>query len=555
MVLIPLVSIWIAILVLRSVLIILAGVMAMVALMVSGKVKLASDALAWCSDETFRETVIKDCERRVARANADATILVGHSQGGSILTEMVRNQTKPRKNQSLITLGSGQAILATLYEARSHPMLIWLTAIGAALTMFLLFFGLLLAPSQLALRGLIWMGTAVSAVVQNLWAWPLADAFRVDTTYRALADQTRLFADDNFRGAIVSLTEPQLIPPIEILLPIALYNGLLYLLIVLVVVPTGRAIMERTRANVEGRDLSANRDLVSKPLEVMGLPTRVVRIEQTGRLMLDHTSYLQNRVSVMPVIARQIDNFARRHPAPSIDILDADYEHRQQLWVLRPFQWLFGLSLVLNLSFASPRLAIASAINFVAFCVISSLSLVYARHLLFRNSALGPTSEEAFLAKSGRARRARKSWRRALVLLVFAVPQAGSLITPYQGTWESWAAPAEAASLASAVPAGTGAFFTLTFSALLFVRGSQIAKPVSVMALCLSAQVVLLMGTPMAFWIAALHFVPLIWTCWPHHRTFERGAGEDVHATSSPQEMAEQHQAGSRAFPQSETVR
>lgn len=559
MVLVPVLGIWIAMLVLRSMLILLAGLVAIVALILSGKVRLASDALAWCSDETFRETVIKECEQRVEGAGADATVLIGHSQGGSILTEMTRNQARPPKNQSLITLGSGQAILATLYEARSHPALTWMNAVAAVLGLILVVFGLLLAPVQVALRGLAELITMASTVVQHIWVWPLADASKVDRIYRTLSDRARLSANENFRQAFGTLTHPQHPPPMEVLLPFGLFSFMLLLVIPRVLIPTGRAIMERTRSSAEGLDLGASRDVVSRPLQVIGHPDRVVRIGQTGRLTLDHTSYLQNSVSVMPVIVQQIDEFARRRPTVplklSTDMCDADHEHRRQLSVLRPFQWFFGISLALQvfslpligaglIPYEGSSLLVSTLLAFVCFAVTLWLSRVYALHLLSRNSALGPVSQKAFLADSARARRDRKSWSRALVLLVFAIPQAGTLIPPLGNKWESWAAPAEAATLASLASTGTSAVFALTFSALLFIRGSQISKPMGVFAISLSAEVVLLMGSPFAFWIAAFHIVPLVWTCWPRRHRDKRGLGGMVGATSTMGGMAEkQHHA------------
>lgn len=570
MFLIPVVGIWIAILALRALLILLAGVVTIVALILSGKVKLAGDALAWCSDETFRESVIKDCEQRVAGARAHATVLIGHSQGGSILTEMTRNQAKPPKNQSLITLGSGQAILATLYEARSQPALTWMNAVGTALGLLILFFVHLVAPVQVALSGLAFLTRTAHTLVQNVWVWPLADASKVDGIYRGLSDQARLFANENFRQAIGTLMQPPALPPMGFFLLIGVYNATLYLLIVHVLVPTGRGIMERTRSSADGLDLSANRDLVSRPLHVMGLSKRVVRIGQTDRLALDHTSYLQNNIAVLPVIVQQINEFGRQRPKvrlmPSADMRDADYEHRRQLWILRPFQWFFGISLVSQISLLllpnaglttneGPSRAITTLVALVAFVVILWLSMVYSRHLLSRNSALGPMSQEAFLAASGRARQDRRSWRRALILLVFAIPQTGSLIPPYGSTWESWAAPAEAATLASLASAGAVAVFALTFSAILFVRGSQISKPVSVMALCLSAEVVMLMGKPFAFWIAVFHVVPLVWICWPQRRRIDKELDDIVSAPSTMKGTAfEKHHTDVEGSPPRETV-
>jgi hypothetical protein len=112
----------------RTLFIVAVGIpLAVIAALLSAKVAgTLGDALAWTIDDGSQARILKAINTQLSAHKADRTVLIGHSQGGSILTELTRHEGSPHRSALLITLGSGQGILATLSEIRGRGIARWI---------------------------------------------------------------------------------------------------------------------------------------------------------------------------------------------------------------------------------------------------------------------------------------------------------------------------------------------------------------------------------------------------------------------------------------------
>jgi hypothetical protein len=74
------------------------------------------DALAWSTDERSRERVKLKLADALRSTEALRVVLIGHSQGGSIATELGPWLRYEGREARLVTLGRGHGLLATMHS-------------------------------------------------------------------------------------------------------------------------------------------------------------------------------------------------------------------------------------------------------------------------------------------------------------------------------------------------------------------------------------------------------------------------------------------------------
>lgn len=504
-------------------------------------VLLVNDALVWCSDDTFRRWVVQECDQRITAARADHHVLIGHSQGGSILTEWTRAADLEAVPSTLMTLGSGQGILATLHEAlKSWRGWLSLVAI-AAIVAFIGAVGLVMAAvvgsipeatSQLEMSQqmmqLVWLGGAVSH--EHL---------------RAVFEEAARLASLSYAAALTQLAAPE--PPAAVasasyMLSLVLL-GLLSV-VLLVIRPLARAIVARCRTDAAGLDLSASRDPISRPLHVLGPLVRLRRIPQTGSVALDHVRYSTNQIAVWPAIATSIQHAVAGVPFENVGRLQWDaahgyaiYEHRLELNALRTVRAIAMAVAILPLL----DLAAGAPTDFAAVAVSTLIAIAawwacHARgaYLLRRNSALAITDD---LRVFGEERRSRRSFPRGFLLVALALPLFGAITLPSDLGPIVLASHIDAAESARTLAAPS--FLALACSASLFIRGSRMARPVTFVASIAASLSWFVLGWDIAsVWCVASMTLGLLCVVLPIRRlskyTPAPTATEDVVAQSTP---------------------
>ncbi|WP_429387423.1 hypothetical protein [Paenarthrobacter sp. TE4293] len=301
---------------------------AALAMLVPSMRKRTLDALAWTSDEKLRARIAGYVESRIRHRTSDAQVLIGHSQGGSILTSLVG--TRNRDEQlTLMTLGSGQGLLSVLNSVpkgmkRWVFMAMWLVmlhTLTGLVTVLPLVRDALLAVS-LGLDGL----ASIGAVIWIVWAAPTMP----DVILRSPMEGA-------FRAMVMMIDRP--FPWIWL----GLTFGLIIPVIVLVFLQRDQilALAERVqtscRPEVQGLDLSADHDYVSSVLSVLGTNTRFRKIPQTGSFPMDHLSYFHNGPFVLAQLVQAIECRASGAEGAEIDatIQAARGVHRSSLRVRR----------------------------------------------------------------------------------------------------------------------------------------------------------------------------------------------------------------------------
>ena len=478
---------------------------------------LVNDALVWCSDRQFRDWVIAECDRRISGSGADDLVLVGHSQGGSILTEWSRTQPTQSKVHTLITLGSGQGVLATLHEVLSHRLRYgvgtWLAVLLYAATVILVLFEALVSIAP-RLRELleVWY-----LAFQALWTAPLADPYRA----LALMESYAGSPDESFEPIISGLSETPALPSTIWLVGIAL--GFFLVAVNGFIRPLASAILERSQLDAPGYDLSGTRDPISKPLHVLASSERLRRIPQTGSTLLDHFTYLDNRIVVLPAIAVFV-----RLAAEGLHLHDQERraldeyfaggvgEHLAGLKSLQAIRWIVSIICAPAVVAVIVGASVGNDVSNAEFAGIVALVALWTgtlwactlrgNYLLQRNSALA--AQEQTLYQIGNTRNSRRSVLWASMMILLALPLVGALFPPPGGSWEAWASSENAAVLDATQSLAALAFWVLLLAALLFLRGSRIARPVTVVAAGIAAAGWVWMGSPIA--IAASVAIGLI---------------------------------------------
>lgn len=496
--------------------------------MVTAPVLLINDALSWCSDEAFREWLIGQCERRIQAAGEAEIIAVGHSQGGSILTEWSHDSGSSVGSCTLITLGSGQGILATLRELQQHKLRSTLIVLASvALYVLLVVATLLIAVAAgSSLYGAL--GTNLQLVFEWLWTLPLADLRASAVTMsHGLAEQ--------YSTLFEALEKPTTLPVTLLVAP--LFTAGLSVATQLFIKPLSERILQRTRSSLPGMDVCASRDIVSRPLHVLGSVDRVWRIPQTGTWTYDHIRYLSNEMTVAPTI-----NYSLSLAAEGLAL---NAEHRQILraglksvrvehaWQLAsvsavrgPLLAIFGAPVVLTVLVAALGRPVAPGDwgrLFLYVVVVAAVVWACSRvgtHLFVRNSGMSIQAME----RIGDQRSRRRSLPRTVVLLILAQPLVGATLPPVAGTWESWVPARSVPTLLEAQPAAITAVILLVAAAILAAIGSRLARPTMLVAGGFAAVSWMVMGTSIAVGVTIVTATACAWCAFaPAHRRSKSG--------------------------------
>lgn len=255
---------------------------------------LATDALGWTSDPATRENVIERVASRVIEPRARHTVIVGHSQGGAIATNVCH--LIGRDDTTLVTMGNGQALLAPIRASRAAPW--W--SFAALVVAMVAYVGAALAIVRAVLLAAVALVTAsVQALVHLV---------------RAASDPSGSagHAADAGAGILRAAHEFALSPALLLLvaaIPVVAVTVLVYARLL---APTVRDIRTLLDPGVPGVDLCARFDGVSHPFAVLGPPRRVATITQSASL-LDHMLYFDNRAEVLTEIERWITGAGETH--------------------------------------------------------------------------------------------------------------------------------------------------------------------------------------------------------------------------------------------------
>ena len=291
------------------------------------------DAFAWATDEASRARIAELVRQRVrAQASAEAIVLVGHSQGGSILASLERELRAERRGVRLLTVGTGHALLSALRLLRAGwPLrrsgILWppIFLCGAAIALIALIAATTTLPATFLSYlveivdwgGSLWQ-SGVPPVDQTLpigmrtvpvgppwWtydsdmaAWPL----RLSGLFTPVAIVTLGCA------ATVDLAARMIGDRVEVL----------------------RA---EVQTGADGIDIVASHDPVCAAMLELGEPNRLKRVNQCASLLGDHQSYFKHGCASLPLLAHEIENAAGLRPPP----VDADVEafHRSGLIIRR----------------------------------------------------------------------------------------------------------------------------------------------------------------------------------------------------------------------------
>ncbi len=453
-------------------------------------VLLVNDALAWCSDDGFRRWVIAECTARISAAKADHHVLIGHSQGGSILTEWTREADLRTYGVTLLTLGSGQGILATLHEALKRWRVVYSAVAVVVVVGFVVAAIFLIWVFLSELPGI---GPTVQSWVVLVQAAWLGSLVREDY----LVDAARRSAD-GARGAVsaaletlVGDAEPSLALTLATLV-VSMAAFMLFGAVLLIIRPLAQRITARCATTADGIDLSATRDPISRPLHVLAGTDRLRRVPQTGSVTLDHVLYAANGIVVRPTIKSAVVHAisGTRFDANARAAWDGEYrlglfEHRTQLeglTILRSVTGFLALIPVLAL-FTPGDHDYAMAVVLVAMAAATWWSAaIRAVFLLRRNAALSATGA---LAEIGQGRTARRSSPRAAILVIVSLLMLGALLLP--DDLRTIVRSASIRDVEGSRSFAISAFFLALCAAYFFRRGSRVQRPVAFAAFVLAA--------------------------------------------------------------------
>ncbi|WP_139810839.1 hypothetical protein [Prescottella equi] len=289
-------------LVMRAV-IVIPGVTVCAALLVSPALRVKiGHALAWTEGDRGENRLIQGFVRSAIEAvDADKRILVGHSQGGSILAT-ISGSGALGKGNPLLTLGSGHALLATQRvlgaRRRTLPTALALTALflGAMSAIAFQLVSLLL----FALQGLGHIASATVLLASGIWVLGINPSFA----------ETR-FAEAS--AASVEYMSAMWLSGLDGAAPMAIVTFVFLSLLVwfgkLATASLHAEILEKNRTDAAGFDIIARHDPVSSALEFLGNQCRLVRVSQTDSVVLDHVNYFGNGL-VLSEICRVIEAVA-----------------------------------------------------------------------------------------------------------------------------------------------------------------------------------------------------------------------------------------------------
>ena len=267
--------------------------------------------MAWTNDHDSHLAIREVVRARLKAVQCDRQVRVGHSQGGSILAELLppgRSSDRPWT----VTLGSGHALLVALNEGRRDTRTVAALLLGMLLFMMAGVFAFVVLPSLpalvLSIQGML---AATLALGTGLWT-SLSDprlSLALQLQYMSTwpdhledlgAAMTRATAFDS--GPILTLILASVLP--------------------VVWVTINRHRLERIAGasdlQAPGFDLVATHDPVSSMLAAQPALARVTVIPQMSSVALDHVRYFENEPFVLRPIEEAIVAAAKGRSSASV---------------------------------------------------------------------------------------------------------------------------------------------------------------------------------------------------------------------------------------------
>lgn len=264
------------------------------------KVRLmTSHAMTWTYDYTSREQIMEWVRKRCA-VEADHRVLVGHSQGGSILTTLINDQ-RLDSEATLITLGTGQGLLEVLNHTRARGTA---AALGSLFFLFVLSWSVLIAADPvvvLAERSTAQLVSDAAGIGAAIWSLDLSSSLSSQLSRHGVEQVMQ------WEYSWLSSSTPM--PSLEVLsCAWTASAGLLTALYRFREVP-GRVI-QAAKPNVTGVDVVASHDPVAGIMAALRDAPRVQIVPSRASLILDHVRYFQNGPFVLAPIEAAFDALA-----------------------------------------------------------------------------------------------------------------------------------------------------------------------------------------------------------------------------------------------------
>jgi hypothetical protein len=272
---------------------------ACIAVLVNPRVRsTVGDALAWTLDAPSHERVMSELTA-LLRVGEEPLVLVGHSQGGSIAAMLEPRLRQTGRDVRLVTLGSGHGLLSAMRSVLPRWSLLKSLVSWATVLAFvsLLVVGLL----EILLVGLRPLGILLTGGVRIAgYAW-LTEILSTARLHELLLRGTNL----------APLVKSQLLQPIQPIPSAAQPAQYVAIVLAALLLSIGLDPIRRLRAATltaaAGVDIVATHDLVAATMLQLTPLERLRRVDQCGSVLFDHTTYLRNGWSVLPLIAEQIE--------------------------------------------------------------------------------------------------------------------------------------------------------------------------------------------------------------------------------------------------------
>lgn len=250
-------------------------------------------ALAWTHSDEARTKIAAVVAARID-SQTSPRMLVGHSQGGSILTSL-ENRRELREDDQLITLGSGHMILELLSRHKLRGGR-WAVVVGVATVAYFLLLMLALLPT---VQALVLLAATAAVTAGLLGASIYLLPFSPGLTMAAL------FTAANEGWGRLAWVAPYIfaLDSLVILLP-ALAVGFVAAFTVRRRALLIRHLVDACTPSVEGFDVIGLRDPVSAPLASLNGSPRILPVPVGGSFLLDHVAYFSDRRHVLPALSR-----------------------------------------------------------------------------------------------------------------------------------------------------------------------------------------------------------------------------------------------------------
>ncbi|MBW0288001.1 hypothetical protein ATN38_03480 [Rhodococcus sp. FH8] len=385
-------------------------------------------ALSWIEvSDGGRRAIADQVWASITSVDSDERVLVGHSQGGSILAELARRGQLGRRDQ-LVTLGSGHALLATqrVLETKQNVgkwgcLLVFLFAAPMSLLTISL-----TSSTAVALRGFVVLLATIAYSTSAMLFAGLDASVSAHQTAAALSYYRKLGEVTASDTALVWMG------------PITFLLGLFIAVGVAVTKNWLPEIAESNAIDCPGVDLVARHDPVASAMSLLGSPHRVVRIVQTDSVFFDHIKYFENGL-VLTDICRRIEAAANSTTGPSAvrtrELFEVGSLELNNALLVR--RWAAFGSGVLVVIFGIPILASTVGMLTSLLVVVMALSSISIISACRRNATLNRYAERLKkkgygpMAVLGQKRSRIRSWKWSVTALLIAGTAAGpALVFP-----------------------------------------------------------------------------------------------------------------------------